>query len=389
MKKLLSAFLTMAIAETTFVFPVLTNTEANAYADDLNIYVNNQFLTRDIARVDDFDMIPIFDIAGELGAVINRDGDSFSLTMYDHTYNFNIGDAAVYDENGGWHGLDVVPQYIDDNVMIPEKFLSDTFGMPYYWDNVSHCLFLNSDAKYQESLNANTNTTFSSEIGEVNGITYAIRNVNGMTVLPVNTHGEKIGSFCTYSGYVYYVLSDDGSSDYMTWLYRCGTDWNNEELLDSENFDENSARDIIIDNNTAYWNNNKSTTAINLSDGSKYSASTPAYEIYDNGEEHINGDHAASDKNSYNTYNVAVYNGITFFTDGNHNLYEVENGENVLLDTNAYIDGGAAGEYLYYTVYNYAADKKAQLYRIPINGGEREWIDSRMPAGGEGPFFCW
>lgn len=245
-------------------------------------------------------------------------------------------------------------------------------------------------AGYEGQPDVNVTTTFSLEIGEVNGETYSIRNVHSIKLLPVETYDKAISSFCYYNGYVYYVLTDEGSDGYSTWLYRCDSNWENEELLDYIIFDysnintANGHRYFIIDNNTLYydsdWQNNK-VTAINLADMSKFQTYAPQYTIDDNGK--LYGRDYSSG------YNIAIYDDITFFTDKNNNLYRLENGTKHLLATNAYIDGGIANGYLYFAVYDYKNDSQVYLQRVPISGGNSEYIDSTMPAGGGGPYFSW
>lgn len=231
-----------------------------------------------------------------------------------------------------------------------------------------------------------SNVIFSSTIGEVNEKTYCARKSsygiddNGLEqsgkiiaeAIPIET-GEYgiIASFCYYDGYVYYVESEGGTSDYRTWLYRCKPDWSGKELLYSDDVNSPSygEREFIIDNNILYYGSydpDKEVETIDLSTMKTSKGNMPKYNFGD-------------------VIDMVVYNGKLFFIDENRNLYVEEDGNKRFLASDAYFDGGLAGDYLYYVEYNY----EARLYKISLTSGEKELIDSRMPVGGGGPYFCW
>ena len=234
--------------------------------------------------------------------------------------------------------------------------------------------------------------TFSAPIGEINGTIYCSRkesytvsadgltqedDVPTCTLLPIATDKyTTIAGFAVYDGYIYFIESEGGISDYRTWLYRCKEDFTGKELLASS--DMNGDRDFVIDNNVVYYNG----LAIDLSDLSVTGAEEPKYTVTDNGNVYESGYESG--------YEIAIYNGTTFFTDRERDLYVVgEDGSKRLLASNAYLDGGLAGDYLYYAEYDWEADREAKLYRVSLSSGEREFIASRIPAGGGGPYFCW
>lgn len=143
MKKIIAIIATISIIFTSII---------SVNAREMNMYVRNQNVVRDVVDVNGFDMLPIADIAGELGFYYAYYGGS-RFELYNGNnggtmYIFNIGDASVYDQNGGWHGLDVVPQVINGKVRIPAKFLQDTFGLSYVWDSVTDTLFIGSENTY-------------------------------------------------------------------------------------------------------------------------------------------------------------------------------------------------------------------------------------------------
>ena len=235
--------------------------------------------------------------------------------------------------------------------------------------------------------------TFSASIGEINGTVYCARQVYGedefgmyeaktvptCKLLPVETYElGVVSSFCYYDGYVYYIVSEEGSSDYSSWLYRCKPNWTGTELLDeiicTQYPFQMGERFFVIDNGVLYYRNydaQNPPTAIHLETQTKYNSMPPKYMV--DGEKR--------------TYDVEIYNDIMFFTEDNI-VYKIENGKKILLATNAYLDGGCTSDYFYYSEMDNIG-YMVFLYRIPINGGEKELIDSKILMGGGGPYFSW
>ena len=118
------------------------------YARDINMCVSGQNLSRVIASVNGFDMLPILDVAGELGFTVVFNDYDYTLTNDIISYTFKNGDPAVTVSTGEWCGLDIVPQYIKGRFMIPAKFFTDVFGYSYVWDAVTDTVFLNSADEY-------------------------------------------------------------------------------------------------------------------------------------------------------------------------------------------------------------------------------------------------
>lgn len=136
---------------------VLINTEV-ASARDMNIYVNDILLIRDVCQVDGFDMLPILDISGELGYYSYSSENSVVIYNDYSYYRFILGSAVVYGRQGEClGGLDIVPQYINNKFMIPAKFFQDSFGYSYMWDAKTDILFLNSLIKYNNIISLNNN----------------------------------------------------------------------------------------------------------------------------------------------------------------------------------------------------------------------------------------
>ena len=124
-----------------------------ANAQDMNMYVNDHFMVRDVQTVAGFDMLPILDIAGELGFNCSFDGTTITLYNDSKSYVFTVGSASVYDESGNWYGLDVVPHVINGKIRVPAKFFQDAMGMSYVWDAVTNTVFMGSEDTYNWLIN--------------------------------------------------------------------------------------------------------------------------------------------------------------------------------------------------------------------------------------------
>ncbi len=125
-----------------------------AYARQMWMQVNNVGVQREVCQVWGFDMLPVLDIAGELGYQVAFDGHEAVIYNDYNAYGFKEGDASVYDYYGNWYGLDVVPQYIKGRFMIPAKFFTDVLGYSYVWDSTMDYLFLNSEYMYNVMINS-------------------------------------------------------------------------------------------------------------------------------------------------------------------------------------------------------------------------------------------
>ena len=122
-------------------------------AAETGIYVNNTYVRREFTTIGGFDMVPILDIAGELGFTCTCDGQHFQLSNGETTYSFMVGSADVYAQDGTWFGLDIVPTVVDGRIMIPSNFLIYNLGVSYTWDDITSTLFINSDYSYQWLIN--------------------------------------------------------------------------------------------------------------------------------------------------------------------------------------------------------------------------------------------
>lgn len=131
-----------------FILSIIALSSATVNAQDMNMYVNDKYVVRDMQTVSGFDMLPILDIAGELGFQCYYDGKAINLYNDTKGYVFAVGSASVYDESGNWYGLDVIPQVINGKVRVPAKFFQDAMGMSYVWDAVTNTVFMGSENTY-------------------------------------------------------------------------------------------------------------------------------------------------------------------------------------------------------------------------------------------------
>jgi hypothetical protein len=135
------------------ILTTMLTTVASVSAYPMDMYINEQYVKRDIVSLGGFDMLPIADIAGELGYYYRsiRFGIFKEFTLYgkNNNYYFKIKDASVYDSYNNWIGLDIVPMEIDGKVRIPSSFITKTLKLSYTWDSVSNAIFINSPVSYK------------------------------------------------------------------------------------------------------------------------------------------------------------------------------------------------------------------------------------------------
>lgn len=140
MKKIIAKAIAVGLALTFAAVP--------ASAATYNMYVCDIHLCREIVSIAGFDMIPVMDIAGELGVYAGFDGTTLSISDDTDTYYITDGSAEVTSKNGIYYGFDVVPQWINGKFMIQLDFLRDVMGLSVLWDDVTRAMFIGSDNAY-------------------------------------------------------------------------------------------------------------------------------------------------------------------------------------------------------------------------------------------------
>lgn len=130
-------------------FLIMSTGVYNAQAAETGMYVGGNYVQREFSTIGNFDMVPILDIAGELGYSCTYDGNQFWLYNDAVSFVFTMGSPDVYSNDGTWFGLDIVPQVINGRVMIPANFIIYNLGVSYTWDDLTKTLFIASDDTYR------------------------------------------------------------------------------------------------------------------------------------------------------------------------------------------------------------------------------------------------
>lgn len=136
MKKIIASILAVGISISCI---------ASVGAANINMCVKDNYVTRDLQTLGSVDMIPILDIAGELGLKTYFDGYNLWIEDGYRSYKFTLGSADVYDSQGNWHGLDAMPKYANEKLYIPSTFLTNVLGISYSWDNITKTLYIGAE----------------------------------------------------------------------------------------------------------------------------------------------------------------------------------------------------------------------------------------------------
>ena len=257
---------------------------------------------------------------------------------------------------------------------------------------------------------AKPHMTFSSEIGVINGKTYAIRcvgdhvkkecycgagvaysnmsaeatNGNIIPALPQALKADEMafGSFCYYDGYVYYTEAEPGTGLINQNLYRCKSDFTEKELLaewivnyDGENdYEKSIEKDFVICDDVLYMNSygysidlkTKKLAMREYPDYSQYSGTLRVRQVYFCDDKVFVCDDPEGQLCMYVSDECMVLvNDLSEFTS---------------------IDGYADG-WLYYSVI-VENGRYGELHRVNIETGKSEYVHKANVGGGYGPYFC-
>ena len=174
---------------------MLTST-ISVQARPMQMYICGNYVTRNIECIGKFDMLPVLDIANELGYNAYFNGRIAVLYNDQRSYTFVLGQPAVFDQNGREYGLDVVPQIINGKLMIPAKFFYDAMGKTYTWDAITDTLFLDSDYTYYWLINTPEYRQAKTKIELTDG-TWVFEDNSGMTEHDINMEFYPDGT-CYY-----------------------------------------------------------------------------------------------------------------------------------------------------------------------------------------------
>lgn len=122
----------------------------SVFAHDMDIYIKSYHVIRDVQNVNGYDMLPIADIAGELGYTYTVTGtNEFTIGAKNKNYVFTINKNMVYDNAGGRYSLAVPPQIMEDSVRIPSNFFTEVLDVGYIWDEWINALFIDAENSYE------------------------------------------------------------------------------------------------------------------------------------------------------------------------------------------------------------------------------------------------
>ena len=141
MKKVICSFILMC---TMFV-------SINVFAQDA--YINNVYTTCEIKTLGYYDMFPAYDLSAKMGAYAEYNEGIITFWYGDKKYTLTENDPKVWCSDGNLYWLDVVPQFMDGELMIPSQFLTAVLNISVSWDSVTRTIFINSDAAYEWLIN--------------------------------------------------------------------------------------------------------------------------------------------------------------------------------------------------------------------------------------------
>ena len=192
-------------------------------AQQMKMYIREHYVERDIVSYGGIDMLPIADIACELGYSYGLADYGFVLSSSYATYNFALGDATVYSNTGKWIGLDAVPMVLNNKMRIPSTFLTKTLGMSYGWDSESNIIFVSSPNAYAK-VKADMQAKAAQAAAAAPAITYSAPATTGNYIGNLNSykfHKPTCGYLPAQHNRVYYSTRNAAISAGMVPCKRC------------------------------------------------------------------------------------------------------------------------------------------------------------------------
>ena len=261
----------------------------------------------------------------------------------------------------------------------------------------------------QDQLNK---VVYSSQIGEINGKLYATIDVGTemyegyynkaaetpvIPRLPVEAEGY-ITSFAQYEGYIYYVVTEDDKWGETFSLYKCKTDFTeNERILQNSSSIEGAVRvlgSFIIDNGKLF------STPVDF--GEEEPRQYQCIDLATNEESEITpADYIKSFGVTGEDAKIDIFNGTVFISDGGWNkdgkafAYVVKDNQKVPLTDETITDEycgkyvvGYANDCVYFTeMFNAPVDgANGKLKCYNISTGEVKVLDQRL-IGGSANYF--
>lgn len=196
---------------------------ATVSAQQMKMYIREHYVERDIVSYAGIDMLPIADIACELGYTYHIADYGFALSSSYNTYNFATGSASVYDVTNKWIGLDAVPMVLNGKMRIPSTFLTKTLGMSYGWDRESNTIFVSSPNAYAK-VKADMQAKAAQAAAAAPAVSYSTPATTGNYIGNVNTykfHKPSCGYLPAKHNRVYYSTRNAAISAGMVPCKRC------------------------------------------------------------------------------------------------------------------------------------------------------------------------
>lgn len=180
-KKILIALMSLGIVFNTCTF--------TGYADvGITVTLNGDKIEFDVQPqlIDDRTMVPLRKIFEAMGAVVDWDNDTQTVTATkdDKVVTAKINDRNLY-INGVAKTLDVPPMIIDGRTLVPARFVAESFGANVDWvDNTQTVVIRTADSTISKSLTFVSDPSGYFEVNYVNGIEVAwgAKNTSGKTI---------------------------------------------------------------------------------------------------------------------------------------------------------------------------------------------------------------
>lgn len=118
-------------------------------ADDIRVLLDGKELSFDVPPqiIDDRTMVPLRAIFEAMGAAVDWDGDTRTVTAVKDstTVTMTVGSYEIY-VSGEQITLDVPPQLVDDRTLVPARAVAESFGAAVDWDGDTRTVIIASAA---------------------------------------------------------------------------------------------------------------------------------------------------------------------------------------------------------------------------------------------------
>ena len=180
-KKILIALMSLGMVFNTCAF--------TGYADvGITVTLNGDKIEFDVQPqlIDDRTMVPLRKIFEAMGAVVDWDNDTQTVTATkdDKVVTAKINDRNLY-INGVAKTLDVPPMIVDDRTLVPVRFVAEAFGANVDWNEATRTVVIGTaDSTISKSLTFVSDPSGYFEVNYADGIEVAwgAKNTSGKTI---------------------------------------------------------------------------------------------------------------------------------------------------------------------------------------------------------------